>query len=131
MEHKVAKTAAVLKLDTGRRIAWGWASVSTFKGELVVDLQGDTISPADMAKMADTFMASARQAKTMHAGDPVGEVLHSLPLTAELAEAFGLGADREGWIIGMKIHDEKVWEGFLNGDYGGFSIGGHARRREV
>jgi hypothetical protein len=129
MEHAVAKSADILKLDAERRIAWGWASVSTVKGELVTDLQGDTITPAEMEKMADRFMASARMAKAMHEGDQVGEVLHSFPLTAELAKAFGMETDREGWIIGMKIHDDETWRGFTEGAYKGFSIGGKGRRK--
>jgi hypothetical protein len=129
MEHEVTKASDILKLDNERRIAWGWASVSTIKGELVTDLQEDTITPAEMEKMADRFMASARMAKAMHAGDQIGEVLHSLPLTAELAKAFGVETDREGWIIGMKIHSNEVWAGFKDGTYKGFSIGGKVKRK--
>jgi hypothetical protein len=129
MEYDVVKSAEVLKLDSERRIAWGWASVSTMKGELVTDLQGDTITPAEMEKMADRFMASARMAKAMHEGDQIGEVLHSLPLTAELAKALGMETDREGWIVGMKIHSDEVWAGFKDGTYKGFSIGGKAKRK--
>jgi hypothetical protein len=129
MTHSVVKSAEVLKLDTARRIAWGWASVSTLKGEMVVDRQGDIIAPDEMEKMADRFMASARTAKAMHEGDGIGEVLHSLPLTAELAKALGLESDREGWIIGMKIHDDAVWQKFVTKEFTGFSIGGNAKRR--
>lgn len=129
MEHDVVKSAEVLKLDSERRIAWGWASVSTLKGELVTDLQGDTITPSEMEKMADRFMLSARLAKAMHEGDQIGEVIHSLPLTKELADAFGVQTDREAWIIGMKIHDDAVWAGFREGRYKGFSIGGKAKRK--
>jgi cation transport regulator ChaB len=128
MDHDVAKSAEVLKLDSERRIAWGWASVSTVKGELVTDLQGDMITPDEMEKMADRFMLSARTAKAMHEGNQIGEVIHSLPLTAELAKAFGFETDREGWIIGMKIHDDDTWKGFQEGRYRAFSIGGKARR---
>jgi hypothetical protein len=129
MDQNVTKSADILKLDAERRIAWGWASVSTVKGELVTDLQGDTITPAEMEKMADRFMSSARMAKAMHEGDQIGEVLHSFPLTAELAKAFGMETDREGWIIGMKVHDDAVWRGFTEGTYKAFSIGGKGRRK--
>jgi cation transport regulator ChaB len=128
MAYEMHKSAEVLKLDSERRIAWGWASVSTVDGQPVTDTQGDTITPAEMEKMADRFMASARTAKAMHEGDQIGEVLHSLPLTAELAKAFGMETDREGWIIGMKVHDDAVWQGFKEGRYKAFSIGGKAKR---
>ena len=129
MEHDVAKSADVLKLDNERRIAWGWAYVSTIKGEIQTDTQGDSISPAEMEKMADRFMASARMAKAMHEGEQIGEVLHSFPLTAEIAKAFGMETDREGWIIGMKIHDDAVWDQMKAGTFKGFSIGGKAKRK--
>lgn len=129
MSYEMKKTSDVLKLDSERRIAWGWASVSTVDGKMVTDLQGDTITPTEMGKMADRFMTSARTAKAMHQGEGVGEVIHSLPLTAELAKAFGLSSDREGWIIGMKIHDDDTWARFKSGELTAFSIGGKGRRR--
>jgi cation transport regulator ChaB len=128
MAYDVNKTSKILKLDSERRIAWGWASVSTMKGELVTDLQGDIITTAEMEKMADRFMMSARTAKAMHEGDSIGEVIHSFPLTNELAKAFGMDTDREGWIIGMKIYDAEVWDSFKRGELAGFSIGGKAKR---
>lgn len=131
MTEDVTKTADILKVDNERRIAWGWASVSTMKGELVTDLQGDTITPQEMEKMADRFMASARTAKAMHQGDQIGEVLHSFPITNEIAKAFGMETDREGWIIGMKIHDDAVWQGFKDGTYKAFSIGGRSKRERI
>jgi cation transport regulator ChaB len=131
MEHTVAKASDILKVDTARRIVWGWASVSTMKGELVTDLQGDRMTPEVMAKMADRFMRSARAAKAMHDGDDVGEVIHSFPLTNELAKAFGIETDREGWITGTYIKSDDEWEKVLRNEYRGLSIGGRARRREV
>ena len=129
MEYEIAKSADILKLDSERRIVWGWAYVSTIKGALQTDTQGDSITPAEMEKMADRFMSSARMAKAMHEGDQVGEVIHSLPLTAELAKAFGIEADREGWLIGMKVHDDEVWKQFKDGTLKGFSIGGKGKRK--
>jgi cation transport regulator ChaB len=129
MTYDMNKTSDILKLDSERRIAWGWASVSTVNGKLVTDTQGDVITPTEMGKMADRFMSSARMAKAMHEGEQIGEVLHSLPLTAELAKAFGMETDREGWIIGMKVHDDAIWKGFQEGRYKAFSIGGKGRRK--
>ena len=131
MTENVTKTADILKVDTERRIVWGWASVCTMKGETVTDLQGDRIAPAQMEKMADRFMRSARAAKAMHYGDDVGEVIHSFPMTKELADAFGIQSDREGWITGTYIKSDEEWAKVLNGTYKGLSIGGRARRKEA
>jgi cation transport regulator ChaB len=130
MEHSVAKASDILKVDKARRIVWGWASVSTMKGELVTDRQGDRIAPAEMEKMADGFMRSARAAKAMHDGDDVGEVIHSLPLTKELADALGIQTDREGWITGTYVKSDAEWQKVLRGEYAGLSIGGRAKRKE-
>lgn len=130
MDHEVSKASDILKVDTSRRIVWGWASVSTVNGELVTDRQGDRIAPAEMEKMADRFMRSARAAKAMHDGDDVGEVVHSFPLTAELAKAFGIKTDREGWITGTYIKSDAEWAKVLKGEYRGLSIGGRAKRRQ-
>jgi len=116
----------VLKVDEDQRIVWGWASVVTEGGEAVVDKQADIISPELMVKAATAFMLDARMAKAMHTGAQVGEVVHSFPLTKELADAFGLTTDREGWIIAMKVHDDDVWAKVKTGEYGAFSIGGMA-----
>ncbi len=131
MDETFVKTADVIKVDGERRIAWGWASVSTLKGEMVVDRQGDIITPVEMEKMADRFMLSARTAKAMHEGAGVGEVIHSLPLTKELSAALGIETDREGWVIGMKIHDDKTWQAFRENRLRAFSIGGKAKRQEI
>lgn len=127
--EKRLDAARIIKLDGERRIAWGWAYVSTVGGETVVDRQGDVIPPAEMERMADRFMASARMAKAMHDGEGIGEVLHSLPLTKELADALGIACDREGWIIGMRINDDRTWEAMKAGHYAAFSIGGRGKRR--
>jgi len=124
--HKSFEETKFLKVDDEQRIVYGWASVVTEDGEPVIDTQGDIISTAEMEKMANDFMEDVRMAKAMHDGDGIGEVIHSLPLTAELAKALGIESDLEGWIIGMKIHDDDAWSKIKSGEYAGFSIGGKA-----
>jgi hypothetical protein len=81
-----------------------------------------------MEKAATDFMLNARQAKEMHRGEQIGEVVHSMPLTSEIAKALGIEMSREGWAIAMKIHDDGVWERIKSGKLKAFSIGGHAQR---
>ena len=128
--NKSFEETKILKVDDEQRIVYGWASVVTEDGEEVVDSQGDVMAPAEMEKMANDFMLDVRTAKAMHKGDKIGEVIHSLPLTAELAKALGLHTDLEGWIVGMKIYDDAAWESVKSGDFAGFSIGGRAASRE-
>ena len=130
MTHDVTKKADILKADEDRRIVYGWASVSTVDGDLVKDQQGDTIAPEEMAKMADSFMQSVRTAKAMHQGDGIGEVIHSWPLTKDIAAAFGIETNKEGWLVGMKIHDDRIWDLVKQGRLAELSIGGRAGKRE-
>lgn len=126
-----AYKAIIVKADDEQRMAYGWASVISVGGEPVVDTQGDVIEPDVMLKAATEFMADARLAKAMHKGDGIGEVLHSFPLTAELAKSLGIETDREGWIVGVKVHSEDVWKRVKSGELQAFSIGGMGTRDPV
>lgn len=120
-------SAEIIKLDE-QQVAYGWASVISEGGEPVVDTQGDVISAAELMKFTTDFMTSQRTALAMHQGAPVGQVLHSMPLTKELAESFGITADREGWVVGLKVNDSAVWKRVQSGELRAFSIGGRGRR---
>ena len=128
--NKSFEETKVLKVDDEQRIVYGWASVVTEDGAPVVDSQGDVIEPIEMEKMANDFMLDVRTAKAMHAGDKIGEVIHSLPLTEALTKALGLQSDMEGWIVGVKIYSDEVWDSVKSGEFAGFSIGGKAASRE-
>ena len=122
--------AEIIKSDTERRIVWGWASVISENGDPIVDTQGDYIPAEEMEKMADQFMTDVRVAKAMHRGSQIGEVIHSFPMTKEIAKAFDLDSKYEGWIIGMKVHDDEMWAKVKSGEYGAFSIGGKGERHD-
>ena len=131
MKKSTEIKADILKVDEDERIVWGWAYVSTVKGVPSVDHSNESVSPEVLVKAATNFMLSVRTAKAMHQGDSVGEVVHSFPLTNELGKSLGVSSDREGWIICMKIHDEKVWQSVKSGELSAFSIGGRALRRSL
>lgn len=130
--HKVYSVrTGLLKIDEEQRIAWGWASVISENGEPVVDKQGDIISADVMTRAANAFMSDVRAGQVMHEGVTKAVVLHSLPLSKDLAEALELGTNREGWIIGMKVKDEDTWERVKSGELRAFSIGGEAMRSAI
>lgn len=122
-------TADVLKVDDELGIVFGWGIVCTEKGEPYFDLQDDHITEAAMLKATSEFMFEVRAAGEMHARDDKGEaihkgvIVHSLPLTEELAKEFGITCEKTGWMIGMKP-DKDMLEKFRDGTYTGFSIGG-------
>jgi len=120
----------VTKIDSDQRVVYGFASVVSKDGEPVVDLQGDVISPETMEKAATEFMLGARTGLTMHKGEPTTTIIHSLPLTKQIKEAFQISSPYEGWIIAVKVHDDETWAAVKAGAFTGFSIGGKAQRRE-
>ena len=121
----------ILKRNDEERLAFGWAYVSTVNGEISLDHSGEFIRPELLAKAATNFMLSMRTAKRMHSGESIGEVIHSMPLTNDVAKALGIQSDREGWIIAIKVHDEQVWQDVKSGKLAAFSIGGRALKEMV
>lgn len=132
--------AQILKVNDEQRIVYGWASVITDKGSPVIDTQGDIIEPHELEKAATEFMSDARMAMVMHERNDdngidedmrKGDVVHSFPLTADIAKSLGINCDREGWIVGVKVHDDDVWKAVKSGALRAFSIGARAVREEV
>ena len=129
MSKSFETTAEVLKVDEELGIVFGWGIICTEKGENYFDTQGDHIPDKAMLKATSEFMYEIRAAGEMHArhanGDAVhkGIIVHSMPLTKELAESFGITTEKTGWLIGMKP-DSDMLDKFRDGTYKGFSIGG-------
>lgn len=121
----------ILKADNDQRMVWGWASVITENGVPVVDSQGDVIKSETLMKAATDFMLSTRVTKEMHMGGKVGEFIHSLPLTKDIADALGIKSDKEGWIVACKVYDDAVWQKVKSGELKAFSIGGRAKREKI
>ena len=79
------------------------------------------------------FMKSARVAIEDHECDendaPVrkGTVVHSFPLTEDIAASLGIVTDKTGWLVAMQPTAE-LFKRFESGDLRQFSIGGGAIR---
>jgi cation transport regulator ChaB len=131
MTNKVQIEGEIVKQLDEERLAFGWAYVSTVKGEISLDHSGEFIRPDQIAKAATEFMLSMRTAKAMHSGGKIGEVVHSMPLTNDIAKALGIQSDREGWLVAIKVYDDKVWQDVKSGKLAAFSIGGRALKEMV
>jgi len=114
----------IVKMDDEQRIVWGWASVATVNGEPVFDLHGDHIPMSELTKASTEFMLTTRVGKTMHFGTKRSDVVHSLPLSKELASMLGVSSEKEGWIVGFKVHDDTTWDMIKSGELPALSIGG-------
>lgn len=121
----------IIKLHEEQRMVYGWASVISEGGVPFLDSQNDIIDSDELLKATTEFMQDARIAKAMHSGSQVGEVVHSFPLISELAKTFGIECDKEGWMVGVKIHSDEVWNQVKNGTFKAFSIGASAERVAV
>ena len=134
MEFVVSKkdtgSIKILKIDEEQRIIYGWASVTTYKGELVVDLQGDVIKTETLHKAFNEFMKGVRVGKINHSGEQVGQIVHSFPMSKDICEALEIQSDKEGVISGFYVTDDDLWEKVKSGEYAEFSIGGRAQKQE-
>lgn len=116
----------IIRSDIDQNIVFGWACVVTDCGVPVVvpasDEQGDVLTPAELMECTTAFMQSERIAKIEHDGDQIGEVVHSFPLTVDLAKSLGIDCAKEGWLVGVRVFDASVLKRILVGELKAFSI---------
>lgn len=120
--QKFFKVAGVNE-DLG--LVFGWGIVCKEGGEPYVDTQNDHIPEEAMVRAATDFMKNSRAAGDMHSRMGAGSIVHSFPLTAEIAKAMGIECDRTGWMVAA-APDPAMLAKFKSGEYTGFSIGGEA-----
>lgn len=128
-QNQVLK-ATVCKVDTALGLVFGWGIICTEKNaaggfEDHYDLQGDHIPEKVMVEASSDFMLNSREAHDMHTGKRVGSVVHSFPLTKDIADAMGIQTTKTGWMVAMKP-EAGILSKYESGEYRGFSIGGNA-----
>jgi hypothetical protein len=125
----------ILKADTRGEFVRGWAYVAADELGKVVDYSGDLLGGEtveegmqEVRKMAHDFICDFRQARVIHKGRVIGEVVESVIIDDAFAEALGLTNKRRGWWIGMQVHDESVRKRIRSGELRQFSVGGRGQR---
>ena len=121
--------AEVKKVDESLGLVMGWAIVSTEDGEPYFDKQGDHIPETAMMEAVTDFMKTARVAGEQHDRMDAGTIVHSFPMTADVAKAFGIETTTTGWMVAMQP-DAPMLEKFRSGELTGFSIGGRRLQDE-
>lgn len=111
--------------DDEQRIAWGWASVSTHKGEDVTDLHQEEITTRALYKMAHGLIRGARAGLFDHQGMACNEIVEAMVFCKERQKALGIDLGQEGLLISMHVPDDNNWELVKSGDWM-FSIGARA-----
>lgn len=122
----------VLKVDTQRRLVFGWAQICTKNGQEYFDTDNQSI-PEDITLdgWAD-FMRNGRVNKAMHDGDQVGEVAFAFPAFDDILKSLGIQpGDQSGIIVGVYVNDDTILNKYHSGEYQGFSVGGGAQWEDV
>lgn len=123
--QKITKSldCKVAKVDDTLGLVFGWAIVCTEGGEPYVDLHNDYIPDHAMLKASTKFAKGLRIGGDMHACED-GVIVHTMPLTADIAKAFGIECDKTGLMIALEPADIETLKKFSTGERTGFSIGG-------
>lgn len=131
----------ISKVDTDKRLVFGWCSLSKVNGEQVVDLQGDYIPIEETEKSAYNYVLHSRKGGDMHkrVSKSDDQALHtsnlveSFVVTPEKLQRMGLPPDALplGWWTGFKVHDDQQWADVKAGKRLGFSLHGRGRRVEM
>lgn len=140
MTEEAVKVLKITKIDEEQRMAYGWASVISIKGRPFEDSQGDIIDAETLTKAITDFMMDVRRSMAMHERNADGGiedsmvkgiVVHSFPITADIAKSLGISSDNEGWIVGVKVNDDALWTLVKSGAMAAFSIGGRGYRENA
>ena len=130
MSKDISISTKVVKVDESLGLVFGYGIICKEDGEPYYDLQGDFIAEDVMLSAAMDFMASKRVLGDMHEKQDTGSVVFAMPITEDIAKAFGIETNTTGLMLGTKPSEE-VFKKFQSGEYTGFSIGGKAERVEV
>jgi hypothetical protein len=132
----------ISKVDTEKRLVFGWCSLSVVDGQPVIDRQGDFVPLDEIEKSAYRYVRESRKGGDMHRrvakfadGGPVhtADLIESFVVTPEKLEKMGLSADAlpHGWWVGYKVNDDEQWAAVKAGKRLGFSIHGTGVRKEL
>lgn len=114
-----------------QRLVFGWASISTNKGEEVIDKQGHIIAPDELEKAAYDFVLYSRSQGDKHIRKGVGRLVESMVFTKQKQDVLGIDLGLEGWFVGFRVDDDATWDGIKKGGLPEFSIGGRGKLTPV
>lgn len=109
----------------------GWFSVIEIDGERYFDWHDDSADMEELRKAAHKFILNARNAKLLHKGKNIGDVVESVLIDEDFAKAHGITHGKRGWWGTMQVHDEEVRKRVLSGELRAFSIGGRGMRQTI
>lgn len=120
---KMLGTRRVAKTEDEERMMVGIASVSTVKGELVVDHHGDTITTQTLIEFTRDIIRNGRAGKFDHQGEACNEIVQAFVLSDDIQKSLGIDLGFEPMLIEMHVPGDKEWSLVKSGDWM-FSIAG-------
>lgn len=132
----------IVKVDQERQLMFGVASLVQEGNYLVIDKQGDMITPRELENAVYEYVLEARQHGAMHSDIGTGRLAESYVVTEEKRAALkkiGLtlslknddGEEVSAWLTGHKVDDVPTWERIKAGELPELSIGGSGSRIEI
>jgi len=135
MKKRFLTNSKILKVDDSLGLIFGFAMIckerqpdGSFRD--FVDSDGDHFEEGGMVEASTEFAKGPRVACDMHKrdddGNPVqdGCVVHTFPLTEEIAKALGIDTPYTGLLASLAPENPETLEKARSGEYTGFSIGG-------
>ena len=123
-ESKKSITVNVLKVNESLNMVYGYALVSKIDGEDYYDTQGDNIPDDVIVPAAKEFAENSQRAEILHSGVRIGKVLHTFPMTDDIAKSLSIEPKMTGLLIGMHVTDDRAMKMVRAGELRGFSMGG-------
>ena len=117
------KNVQIFKIDKMKQVVFGPVLIPNIE-----DLQGDIITEEEIENAAYDYMIKSRVTGFRHEKELDAVIVESYIVKNDSWFRNGDNQDeyipKGSWVVGMKILDDKVWEGVLDGTYNSFSIGG-------
>lgn len=122
----VRKTIPIVKADAAKKLVYG-----VVLAPHEIDTQNDYMEPDEIERAAHKYMTSSRVVGSEHGGAIEATPVESFiaPVDMKLEGPHGeQQVTRGSWVLGVKIHDDDIWDKVQSGEYTGFSVGGFGLR---
>lgn len=117
----------IRKTVPDQQMLFGWASIATIDGHMVIDKQGHAIPPEELENAAYQYVLNSRLQGDMHETIGTGRMIESMVFTKEKQEILKIDLGCEGWWTGFKVEHADTWAAHKRGERAEFSIGGTGR----
>ncbi len=123
MIAKKAAISGVSKSSNPERMVIGIANMTTVKGQLIEDLDGDTFSTQAVIEWMRDIIKTHRSVDFDHTTEPSMELVQGFVLSDDVQKALGIDLGFEPALVEVHVADDADWAKVEQGDWM-FSIAG-------